>query len=70
MMNLRRIWSHSANQKKKNASLGHHSQILILQSRKRKGKHNPIDSVNESIIWKIDPLVVAATSMCNEQWIF
>ena len=25
---------------------------------------------NESIIWKIDPLVVAATSMRNEQCIF
>ena len=56
--------------KKKNASLGHHSQIVILQAPQRKGKHNPIDSVNESIIWKIDPLVVAATSMRNEQWIF
>ena len=39
MMNLRRAWGQS---KKKNASLGHHSEILILQSRKRKGKHNPL----------------------------
>ena len=68
MMNFRRAWGQT--KKKKNASLGHHSQILILQSSKRKGKHNPIDSVNESIIWKIDPLVVAATTMRNEQWIF
>ena len=60
-MNLRRAWGQS---KKKNASLGHHSQILILQSRKHKGKHNPIIPLMNRLF---DPLVVAATSMRNEQ---
>ena len=42
------------------------------------GQVHPIDSIYEFIIRKLNPLVVAATSvnsnlhscMCNEQWIF
>ena len=52
--------------RKPNGSLGHHSQIL--QSRKRKGKHNPIDSINLLIIWLVNRLVFAATSIGKEQW--
>jgi len=31
-----------------------------------KVKHNLIDAINELIIWQINPLVVAATSMRTE----
>ena len=42
------------------------------------GQVHPIDSIYEFIIRKLNPLVIAATSinsnlhscMCNEQWIF
>lgn len=65
MINLRRVGSQP---KKQNGWLGRHSQNLILKSRKRNLKHNPIDVINESIIWQIKPLVVAATSVRNTHW--
>ena len=40
---------------------GYFKVILKLQS--SQVKRTPIDIINESIIWKMNPLVVAATSI-------
>ena len=51
---------------------------MFPKAESRQVKRIPQDCINESIIWKMKPLVVAATSlkvdlhsgMRNEQWMF
>ena len=68
MINLPRVGSQPKNRMADLAAIV--KIVIILKSRKRNLKHNPIDVINESIIWQIKPFVVAATSVRNKHWTF